>query len=63
MTTQPRPEDHINTASRPSDLKITDMRTATVGWGGWRFTIIRLDTNQGLSGYGEVRDGAARHMR
>lgn len=60
MTTQPRPEDHINTASRPSDLKITDMRTATVGWGGWRFTIIRLDTNQGLSGYGEVRDGASK---
>ena len=45
--------------SRPSQLKITDLRTATVGWGGWRFTLIRLDTNQGLSGYGEVRDGEA----
>jgi L-alanine-DL-glutamate epimerase-like enolase superfamily enzyme len=55
----PRPEDHINSASRPSDLKITDLRTATVGWGGWRFPIIRIDTNQGLSGYGEVRDGAS----
>jgi L-alanine-DL-glutamate epimerase-like enolase superfamily enzyme len=51
-----RPEDHIRTASRPRDLKITDMRTATVGWDHWRFTIIRIDTNQGISGYGEVRD-------
>ena len=36
------------------------MRTATVGWDGWRFPIVRIDTNQGLSGYGEVRDGASR---
>ena len=63
MTTKdtPRPEDHINSASRPNDLKITDLRTATVGWGGWRFPIIRIDTNQGLSGYGEVRDGASKN--
>jgi L-alanine-DL-glutamate epimerase-like enolase superfamily enzyme len=56
----PRPEDHIRTASRPSDLQITDMRTATVGWDRWRFTLIRIDTNQGLSGYGEVRDFASK---
>jgi L-alanine-DL-glutamate epimerase-like enolase superfamily enzyme len=56
----PRPEDHIGTASRPSDLQITDMRTATVGWDRWRFTLIRIDTNQGLSGYGEVRDFASK---
>jgi len=55
-----RPEDHVNQSSRPSELKITDVRTATVGWGGWRFPIIRIDTNQGLSGYGEVRDGASK---
>jgi L-alanine-DL-glutamate epimerase-like enolase superfamily enzyme len=62
----PRPEDHIRTASRPSDLQITDMRTATVGWDRWRFTLIRIDTNQGLSGYGEVRDFASKtfaHMQ
>ncbi len=57
----PRPEDNVRTASRPSDLKITDMRTATVGWGHWRFSIIRLDTNQGISGYGEVRDLATKN--
>lgn len=55
-----RPEDHANQHSRPSELKITDIRTATVGWEGWRFPIIRIDTNQGLSGYGEVRDGASK---
>lgn len=55
-----RPEDHVRTTSRPSDLRITDLRTATVGWNGWRFPIIRIDTNQGLSGYGEVRDGASK---
>lgn len=51
-----RPEDHARSASRPSELRITDMRTATVGWDHWRFTIVRVDTNQGISGYGEVRD-------
>lgn len=61
MTTDvPRPEDHVQIASRPSDLKITDLRTATVGWKGWRFPIVRIDTNQGLVGYGEVRDGASK---
>ena len=55
-----RPEDHVNHYSQPSELKITDVRTATVGWEGWRFPLIRIDTNQGLSGYGEVRDGASK---
>ena len=36
------------------------MRTATIGWEGWRFPLVRIDTNQGLSGYGEVRDGASK---
>ena len=58
---EPRPEDHINKASRPTELKITDLRTTTLGWDGWRFPIIRIDTNQGISGYGEVRDGASRN--
>ncbi len=65
MTTQsnqnsPRPEDNVRQSSRPSALKITDLRVATVGWHGWRFPIVRIDTNQGLSGYGEVRDGASK---
>lgn len=48
--------------SNPSDLKITDMRYATIS-NGTAFTnarnvIIRIDTNQGIYGLGEVRDGA-----
>lgn len=43
--------------SSPSDLKITDMRVAVVREGGQK-PIIRIDTNQGIYGYGEVRDGA-----
>lgn len=59
--TTARPEDHLRTSSRPSELRITDMRTATVGWDNWRFTIVRIDTNQGISGYGEVRDFASKN--
>ena len=55
-----RPEDNVNTASRPSELRITDIRACTVGWHGWRFPLIRIDTNQGIYGIGEVRDGATK---
>ena len=43
--------------SSPSDLKITDMRYCVVQNVG-RTPIIRIDTNQGIYGLGEVRDGA-----
>ena len=43
--------------SAPSDLKITDLRYATTTILG-RTSIIRIDTNQGIYGLGEVRDGA-----
>src|SRR6266545_3966936 len=55
-----RPEDNVSTYSLPSRLRITDLRVATVGWDGWRFPIIRIDTNQGIVGLGEVRDGASK---
>jgi L-alanine-DL-glutamate epimerase-like enolase superfamily enzyme len=51
---------NINTHSRPSQLRISDMRIANIVGAPFRATIIRLDTNQGLSGYGEVRDGASK---
>jgi L-alanine-DL-glutamate epimerase-like enolase superfamily enzyme len=47
----------VSRYSGPSDLKITDMRycvTTVLG----RTAIIRIDTNQGIYGLGEVRDGA-----
>ncbi|MBQ3865212.1 MAG: mandelate racemase/muconate lactonizing enzyme family protein, partial [Clostridia bacterium] len=48
-----------NTASSPADLRITDMKVAEVRPHGSRcYYIIRIDTNQGVCGYGEVRDGA-----
>ncbi|HET6557708.1 MAG TPA: mandelate racemase/muconate lactonizing enzyme family protein [Prolixibacteraceae bacterium] len=47
----------VSRASSPTDLKITDMRYAlTTVLGGT--AIIRIDTNQGIYGLGEVRDGA-----
>jgi L-alanine-DL-glutamate epimerase-like enolase superfamily enzyme len=45
----------VNTNSEPSALKITDLRVVGVR-GRW---IIHVDTNQGLYGYGEVRDGGS----
>jgi len=50
----------VNTNSAPSTLKITDMRVATiVKPGPSPCPIIRIDTNQGVYGLGEVRDGAS----
>ena len=49
---------NVSRSSSPSDLKITDLRYAlTAVLGGT--AIIRIDTNQGIYGLGEVRDGAA----
>jgi L-alanine-DL-glutamate epimerase-like enolase superfamily enzyme len=52
--------DRVATHSRPSDLAITDLRVANLIGVPFRSTIIRIDTNQGISGYGEVRDGASK---
>jgi L-alanine-DL-glutamate epimerase-like enolase superfamily enzyme len=45
---------NVQRASSPSELKITDMRIAMIAGK----PIIRIDTNQGIYGLGEVRDGA-----
>jgi L-alanine-DL-glutamate epimerase-like enolase superfamily enzyme len=50
---------NVNRSSSPSDLRITDMRIAVVDRAPFRCPLIRIDTNQGISGYGEVRDGAS----
>jgi L-alanine-DL-glutamate epimerase-like enolase superfamily enzyme len=47
----------VNRYSAPSDLKITDLRYAVTAVMG-RTPIIRIDTNQGIYGLGEVRDGS-----
>jgi len=55
-----RPEDNVNTFSKPSALRITDIRVVNLVGVPFRSSIIRIDTNQGVSGYGEVRDGASK---
>jgi len=46
--------------SRPSDLKITDLRIAVIARAPFTVPILRIDTNQGISGFGEVRDGSSK---
>ena len=48
-------EGAVNTYSRPSDLRITDLRLAIVH-ANYDYPILRIDTNQGVYGIGEVRD-------
>jgi L-alanine-DL-glutamate epimerase-like enolase superfamily enzyme len=45
----------LNKNSAPSQLKITDMRFVLVA-SNYDYPIIRIDTNQGVYGLGEVRD-------
>ncbi|MDF1576219.1 MAG: mandelate racemase/muconate lactonizing enzyme family protein [Bacteroidales bacterium] len=44
----------VSRYSAPSDLKITDMRIAQLG----NVPIVKIYTNQGVHGLGDVRDGA-----
>jgi L-alanine-DL-glutamate epimerase-like enolase superfamily enzyme len=52
-------EDKVSTYSRPSRLKITDIRVTSLTGIPFRSSVIRIDTNEGITGYGEVRDGAS----
>lgn len=54
-----RVESAVNRASSPSRLRITDLRTAVVA-SNYDYPIIRIDTNQGVYGIGEVRDAGHR---
>ena len=50
----------VNRSSAPSDLKITDMRIAEISGVVFRTPIVRIYTNQGIIGHGDVRDGEAK---
>jgi len=52
-------EENVNQHSRPSQLRITDLTIANLIGVPFRSSIIRIETNQGLVGYGEVRDQAS----
>lgn len=51
--------DHVRTASNPSQLRITDLKICKVDLPPWGCHLIRLETNQGICGYGEMRDGCS----
>jgi len=48
-------QERVNRNSSPSTLKITDMRACRVA-ANYDYPLIRVDTNQGVYGLGEVRD-------
>jgi L-alanine-DL-glutamate epimerase-like enolase superfamily enzyme len=52
---------NVNKNSRPSELKITDLRVATLRGVPFTSPLIRIDTNQNIYGLGEVRDGASKN--
>ena len=52
---------NVQRNSKPSQLKITDLRVATVRGAPMTCPLIRIDTNQGIYGLGEVRDGASKN--
>ena len=49
-----------NTYSNPSDLRITDIRFVDIDGAPKRCTLIKIMTNQGIEGYGEVRDASTK---
>jgi len=53
---------NVNPNSRPSDLKITDLRIANLGPSRepiGNISLIRIDTNQGIYGLGEIYTGSS----
>ena len=50
----------VNTNSSPSGLRITDMRFVDIDGAPKQCTLIKIMTNQGLTGYGEVRDASSK---
>lgn len=52
--------NNVNTFSSPSDLRITDMRFVDITGAPMHCTLLKIYTNQGLVGFGEVRDAASK---
>lgn len=51
--------ESVRTGSRPSGLRITDMRVARITGAPMDCTLLKILTNSELVGYGEVRDWAS----
>ncbi len=56
-----QPAAAVNRNSAPSQLRITDMRAIRIA-SNYDYPIIRIDTNQGVYGLGEVRDAGNEGM-
>ena len=52
-------ENNVRSASSPSALRITDMRVAEIVGAPFTSALVKIYTNQGIVGLGEVRDGAS----
>lgn len=50
----------MNPKIDPANLRITDMRFADIDGAPKRCTLLKIFTNQGLVGYGEVRDASSK---
>ena len=51
--------ENVNLCSNPSELKITDIRVANINGAPKHCPLIKVYTNQGIVGYGEVRDASS----
>ena len=51
--------ENVNTNSNPSQLKITDIRVTNIDGAPKHCPLIKIYTNQGIVGYGEVRDASS----
>src|SRR6188474_2958781 len=51
--------NRVSTNSKPSELRITDMRVAEITGAPFTSALLKIHTNQGIVGLGEVRDGAS----
>ncbi|NLF78957.1 MAG: mandelate racemase/muconate lactonizing enzyme family protein [Chloroflexi bacterium] len=51
--------EYVNPYSKPSDLKITDIRFTSVAGAPYPLTLVKVMTNQGIVGLGEQRDGSS----
>lgn len=51
--------ERVNTCSAPSELKITDIRAANINGAPKHCILLKVYTNQGIVGYGEVRDASS----
>lgn len=49
----------VRTASSPSALKITDIKLCKVDLPPWGCYLVKIMTNQGICGFGEMRDGSS----